>query len=585
MVFRFGDLELDDAGRALRSPGGDVPLQPRVFDLLVHLLRHRDRVVSKEELVEAVWAGAFVTDGAVQRAVSMLRSALRAGGAEAAVRTFPRQGYRFCTEVEETESAVAAGEPAAEAVAAARRAFDREDWAAALDGFRQADVGAGLAGDDLERWGQAAEFLGRLMDAVVPLERAVAAFSASGAACAAARAALRLANVQLERREAAVAGGWLRRAARYLGGAGPCHETALLEWLRARFALFSGELEETLARAEAAHELACRLGDRDVEALGLLYRGIALTALGEVRRGVDLLDEAAATVLGEGLGRWTAGIVYCGVIWSSLNRGDWRRAAQWCDQFTRWCATDGLCGFPGLCRLHHSELLALRGRLREAQEEAEAAIRQLAVSVPFAEGDARRVLGEIRLARGDLEGAEEAFRRAHELGWDPNPGLARLRLAQGRPGTALRALEGALEVPDWALQQRRGFLLAYLVSAALAAGEPERARRAAAELAANPELWETEAAAAAAARARGELALAGGEPGAAASHFRRAVEGWREVGAPAHMAAARAELAVALEAMGDREGAELERQAAAAALRDLGLTGPPGDAAPVSSTS
>jgi len=568
--YRFGEVELDDDKRILLSPRGELSLQPRVFGLLVHLVRNRDRVVPKEELFESVWEGTFVTDGAVERAVSVLRTTLRSGGAPGAIRTHHRLGYRFCAEVVEVTRdgghSVGGG-----ALVAARAAFGREAWAEALERFREADAGDGLGGDDLERWGEAAEYSGRLADAPVPLERAVAAYSAAGSLRDAGRAALRLANAQLERREAAVAGGWLRRAERYLSGIEPCHEVALLTWLRARFALFSGDMDEALVRAEAAHDLACRLGDRDVEALGLLYRGLALVASGEVRRGVGLLDESAAAVLAEGLASWTGGIVYCGVIWSCLNRGDWRRGTEWTDQFTRWCSANGVCGYPGLCRLHRAEVLTHAGALAQAEREAEAAARELAEAIPFSEGDAHRVLGEIRLARGDLEGADAAFRRAHELGWDPNPGLALLWLARGRPDAALRCLEGALEARDWSVRQRRGFLLAHLVVIAIEVGRPDRARSALDELDRAPELWETPAVRAIVAQARGELALAGGEAASAVGHLRQAVHEARESGCPFQTATLRLRLAHALIAAEDREGAELEIGAAESACRELGL--------------
>lgn len=570
MPYRFGRLELDQTRRTLHAPDGEINLQRRVFDLLVHLVRHRDRVVSKDELVDSVWGGAFVTDGAVQRAVSLLRGALREAGEDGAIRTVPRQGYRFCAEVVE-DSGGAPDRDGGEAVSAARVAFDRDDWEKCIALFREADAAGGLGGADLERWGEAAEYLGRLDEAVVPLERAVAAHSACGAPCGAARAALRLANAQLECREVAVAGGWLRRAGRYLAETEPCHEVALLEWLHARFALFSGELEEALGHAEIAYELARELGDADVEALALLYRGLVLTATGEVRRGVELLDEAAATVLGEGLGRWTGGIVYCGVIWGCLNRGDWRRASEWTDQFTRWCETNGVCGYPGICRLHHAEVLSQRGRLADAEETAKAAALELAAAIPFIEGDAHRVLGEVRLVRGDLEGAEEAFLRSHQLGWDPNPGLGLLRLAQGRPEAALRCLEGGLASGDWSVRQRRAFVLAALVRAAVAAEEPDRARRAMAELEEAPETWDTAAAGAAVARARGELALAEDDPESAATHFREAVAGWLAVDSPCLAAETRLRLAVALKAVGDEEGASLETAAASSTYEALGV--------------
>src|SRR5690349_17729768 len=96
MRFSFGRFELDERARALRLDGVEQPVQPLVFDLLVYLVHHRERVVPKEELLNELWDGATVTDGSLQRAVSLLRGVLRDGGAEVVVQTFARRGYRFC---------------------------------------------------------------------------------------------------------------------------------------------------------------------------------------------------------------------------------------------------------------------------------------------------------------------------------------------------------------------------------------------------------------------------------------------------------------------------------------------------------
>src|SRR5690349_23423747 len=104
MRFSFGRFELDERARALRLDGVERPLQPLVFDLLVYLVHHRERVVPKDELLTKLWDGASVTDGSLQRAISLLRGALRDGDMEDAVQTFARRGYRFC----ETPGAVAA---------------------------------------------------------------------------------------------------------------------------------------------------------------------------------------------------------------------------------------------------------------------------------------------------------------------------------------------------------------------------------------------------------------------------------------------------------------------------------------------
>jgi len=106
-VLRFGPFTLDEPARALRLNEREIDLQPRVFDLLSYLARYRERVVSKDELLDALWPDVTVTDNSLQRAVSLLRSALRKGGMEDAVRNIPRAGYRFCIESENAVSAPA----------------------------------------------------------------------------------------------------------------------------------------------------------------------------------------------------------------------------------------------------------------------------------------------------------------------------------------------------------------------------------------------------------------------------------------------------------------------------------------------
>ncbi|HTN52131.1 MAG TPA: alpha/beta fold hydrolase [Anaeromyxobacter sp.] len=98
MRFRFGAYELDVAGRELRFAGEVRPVQPQVFALLAYLVRHRDRVIAKEELLRQLWPDAVVTDASLQRAVSLARRALRPAD-RGLLRTHPRVGYRFVGEV------------------------------------------------------------------------------------------------------------------------------------------------------------------------------------------------------------------------------------------------------------------------------------------------------------------------------------------------------------------------------------------------------------------------------------------------------------------------------------------------------
>src|SRR6185295_17954495 len=106
MSLRLGRFELDEEGRALRLDGHEQPLQPLVFDLLVYLLHERARVVPKQELLMKLWAGVTVTDGSLQRAVSLLRTVLRDGGLPDAVQTHARRGYRFNAPVDDDDSVV-----------------------------------------------------------------------------------------------------------------------------------------------------------------------------------------------------------------------------------------------------------------------------------------------------------------------------------------------------------------------------------------------------------------------------------------------------------------------------------------------
>lgn len=213
----------------------------------------------------------------------------------------------------------------------------------------------------------------------------------------------------------------------------------------------------------------------------------------------------------------------------------------------------------------------MRGELAEAERELLALREILSATAPYAEGDLHRVLGEVRMARGDLGGADEAFRRACELGWDPQPGRALLQVKQGNAAQALRALERSLESRSWATMQRRAVLLAHLVVVAVAAGDKERATAALAELDGSPGLTGSPAIEALALRARAELAFSEGRSTEAIGALRRAAELWQEVGSPLAVGSLRIRLAELLRADGDPETANLELTAAERAFRQIGL--------------
>jgi DNA-binding winged helix-turn-helix (wHTH) protein len=164
MAVSFGRFVLDERGRSLRLDGDDRPLQPLVFDLLVYLVHHRERVVPKEELLAQLWTGTTVTDGSLQRAVSLLRGVLREGDLERAVQTFARRGYRFAEDVPLTKMTVtpsASAPPSEDDAKLEARAFaDAGHWDRALVAFDAADR-VTLAADDWEAWGTSALCAGR----------------------------------------------------------------------------------------------------------------------------------------------------------------------------------------------------------------------------------------------------------------------------------------------------------------------------------------------------------------------------------------------------------------------------------------
>jgi len=568
MIHRFGDFELDEKRRELRLSGRDLVLQPLVFDLLLYLVKHRDRMVPKEELLQAVWADALVVDGALHRAVSLARSALRQGRMDEAIRTHARMGYRFCAELVDDPGAAA---EMPEALERARGAFETGRWEEARIAFAEADEGVGLDAADLERWGMACQFVGRTVDALARFERAVAGHAGAGDRCGAARAALQISNLELERREPAIALGWRNRAASLLERQDESREHGFLAWLSCRLAIFAGDMDEAQAQAGRALDVARRLEDPELEALALNYQALTLVAIGDMARGVPLQDEAAAAALSGQVGPWAGGMIFCAVIWGCVNRGDWLRASQWSDHFTRWVDRHGVAPFPGLCRLHRAEILTLRGQLDEAERELLALRDVLRSSAPYAEGDLYRVLGDLRLARGDLAGADEAFRRAYELGSDPQPGRALLQVRQGKAAQALRSLDHSLKDPGWATRQRRGTLLAHMVIAAVAAGDEARARAAMRELEQNPTLWDTQALQAQVARARAELDFSQGRRSEAIAGCRHALHLWQEVGSPLAVASLHIRLAELLSADGDADTAEMEVAAAERLFRGIGL--------------
>jgi DNA-binding winged helix-turn-helix (wHTH) protein len=544
MTYRFGPCELDEARRSLSARGREIKLQPRVFDMLCYLVRHRERVVSKDELLEALWPGTVVVDNALQRVVSLVRTALAEVGLQDAVRTYSRHGYRFC--LDDCEAAQVDTTSHANDVAEARAASDRFDWVAACAAYAAADAQGALTPDDVEQWGRAAICAGLGPSAVSALERMVAQRDAAGDDLGAVRATLLLVQIRIDNKQGVMARGLLQRASRYLDGKPAVAERGQFAWMASRAALGSGDADEALAMADEACRVGRALRDADIECLGLAYRGHALMMRGEVAEGLAQHEEAAAVIRLGGVRSWVAGWALCTILYAARYRCDWLRAAQFAETFVEWSRECSMPAFPGTCQLHRAAVLGMRGDLERAASEVRSAAALLAHAAPWAEGDAYCVLGDIQLSHGDFDGAEASFRQAHALGWDPQPGLARLHLLTGRPGLALRGLERALEETDWTLRERRAQLLCMLVLASVMDGQIERGREALRTLDANPAMVATEALKAMHCAAEAEVAIHEGDFKGAAQKLRHAVRHWRDIGSRVGEADTRLRLAECL---------------------------------------
>jgi len=455
-------------------------------------------------------------------------------------------------------------------VGEARSAYERHDWRAAVAHYRPAlEAGELVAASDLERLGKACWWIGDRAGCLDAHERAYTAYLAEGDRRKAAKCAqmLRFNYVNgLGDRE--TGWGWAAKAAKLLDGVPECAEHGYQLRLDARRLCTTGHREEGLRLYERALEIGHRLNDPDLVALTDTWKSLDLIEAGQVDEGFALVDEVSAAAVGGELGPFATGIVLCNAISAYRDSGDFACASDWAERASRWCERQSIHGFPGVCRVRRAEIMRLRGAWVDAEREARAAGKELEHFLVAYAADAYLELGEIRLRVGDYVGAETAFRQAHALGRDPQPGQALLLLSRGEPEPAARGLRRALENASLTTIERAR-LLEVLVEVTVGAGETS-ASEAAGELeviaAANPR----PALRAMALRARASVDLAGGR--SATAGLREALQRWQSVDAPYEVARTRMLLADSYGLEADGAGARQELEAAAAAFDRLGAS-------------
>lgn len=452
---------------------------------------------------------------------------------------------------------------------AGREAIVNRAWPEAYDHLRAADSEGSLEPGDLERLAKAAYWTGRAAEAIEARERAYGAHIERGDRERAAFAALTLRREHATKLAGSIAQGWLGRAEKLLEGRPESVAHGYLAIAHGELARNRGEFEHALEHVDRALEIAGRSEDRDLLAWAVMRRGMVLVAMGRMDEGWSLMEEVSAAAVGGELGDYTTGAVFCNVVSICRDLADYARAREWSDAAKRWCERQAIAGFPGVCRVHRAEVMRLIGAWDEAETEVRRASAELADFSPAYAGMAHHELGEVRLRVGDLEGAEEAFHRAHELGEDPQPGLALLHLARGKVDAAATSIARSLEELAWD-RLARARLLPAQAEISRAMGDAAGARDAASELDAIAEEFGTSAIRAGADWSHGLVALVEGDHAEAVRRLRRARQGWKRIDAPYEAARAGMALAEAHLGEGDREAAALELRTARAVLVRLG---------------
>lgn len=454
-------------------------------------------------------------------------------------------------------------------LARGREAFRQREWDDAFSCLQRADEVAPLSVEDRERLSEAAYLLGRDDDYLAALERLLQDHLAAGNAEAAARAAFWSGLKLIFRGEAGRATGQFARARRLLEHR-DCVEQGYLRLVTVEERFASGDHHAARDAAVEAAAIGERFGDRDLVACARQLQGTALLLAGRIETGLPLLDEAMAAVIAGELSPIVTGLIYCNVIEVCGRVHEHARAREWTAALAAWCERQPkLIAFTTACLVHRAEVLCLQGAWPDAIAEARRACERVSSGTerkPPAAAFYQQA--EVHRLRGDFFAAEEAYQLASRGGWDPQPGLALLRLAEGREHAATAAIRRALATTTEPLARVR--LLPAAVEILAEAGADEDAAAACADLDAIAARFSTPMLAAMAAEARGTLALAAGRPEAALAPLGEAHAHWQRMDAPYLTARVRLRLGLAARALGDEEGARLELDAARTVFARLG---------------
>ncbi len=446
-------------------------------------------------------------------------------------------------------------------------AYDARAWRRAFELYAGSPD---LDARDLDRFAVSAMLSGRMDDYFAIRERTYHQMLEAGEHLEAARAALWIGTQKMVQGEFGAGGGWMARAARLV--AENDTGSALRGYLliaEAFGALSEGDLNRAISMTAEASEIGRQHHDPDLTSLALHQEGLFLLEAGRTDGGLACLDEAMVALSGGELSPMVTGIVYCGAISGCWCVYELRRAQEWTAAMTAWCdAQPDLVNFTGECKVRRAELKQLQGSWSAALEELAGVTG--ADADPWAAGCAAYVRGDLDRLQGAFEAAEEGFAEAAGLGFEPQPGLALLRLARGSSQAAAAMMRRSLA--ETTEVGKRVELLFAATEIMLAVAEKDEAAKAVEELATLAARNRSPMVTALHQQALGALRIAEERPEAALAPLRSALATWVRISAPYQEARTRVLLATACRTLGDRESADRELDRAKRLYADLGAT-------------
>lgn len=435
--------------------------------------------------------------------------------------------------------------------------------------------------DWLELKGRACYGSGDLEGAVSSFERLHVLQLAAGAEIEAADAGLTVAlYLLIDSGLMAPVRAWVRRAERLLALHPDAAPHAMAATVRTYERFMSGDADGAHVHASRAVELGERLGVPAAVMIGRVALARLQISAGDVEQGLELLDEIALQLMSGALDPLTTGMMFCELVCAAQSLARFDRARGWAELMDRWRLGSGFGSINGRCRVHRAELLSVSGPGEEAEREAVEACAELRPWMRREFGWPLVELGNIRLRRGDLSGAEDAFLDAHAHAWCPQPGLALLRLEQGGADEALALISDSIRNPLQIPSKERpplddlriAPLLAAQAEIGAAVGDTRATQAAAEQLAGIAERYGGPGLHSTASLAAARAELVAGHPSSAVAPALQAITGWAGLEAPYEVATARMVLGEAYVAEGLTGRGRMEWTAALEAFERFGAS-------------